>query len=193
MAFEGLRVAVVDADGPLGAPAVTALRAAGAAVAAVQSAEDGDATAGVELAIAELGGLDVLANLTKPAEGAKPALDVTRADFDTVFKRCLRATRTSNQAAFRHFTGAAGAGAGHVVNHAEEAGELGEAGRALPATVAQAVVAWSHAAAGAWFFQGVRVNIFQPASGADFEGAVLPTLLFLIGENRSSHNAVVSC
>jgi NAD(P)-dependent dehydrogenase (short-subunit alcohol dehydrogenase family) len=192
MALEGLRVAVVDSDGPLGAPAVAALRAAGAAVAAVPLTADGDATEGVARAIAELGGLDVLANLTKPTAGARPAVEVTRADFDDVFKRCLRAARTSNQAAFRHFT-ADGAGGGHVVNHAEEAGELGEAGRALPATVAQAVVAWSHAAAGAWFFQGVRVNIFQPASGANVDGAVLPTLLFLLGGDSSSHNTVVSC
>jgi hypothetical protein len=121
-----------------------------------------------------------------------------------VFKRCLRATRTSNQAAFRHFTsardgggggggGGGGAGGGHVVNHAEMAGELGEAGRALPATVAQAVVAWTHAAAGAWFFQGVRVNVFQPSGGANLERSVLPTLLFLIGGDAAVHNAKVTC
>ena len=193
MGLEGLRVAVVDADGPLGAPAVAALREAGASVAAVSVAADGDTTDGVERAIAELSGLDVLANLTKPAEGAKPAVEVTRADFDNMFKRCLRATRTSNQAAFRHFTSGASDGGGHVVNHAEAAGELGEAGRALPATVAQAVAAWSHAAAGAWFFQGVRVNIFQPGSGANLDGAVLPTLLFLVGGDAKVHNTVVSC
>jgi NAD(P)-dependent dehydrogenase (short-subunit alcohol dehydrogenase family) len=189
-------VAVVDADGPLGAPAVEALHAAGAEVAAVELAPNGDATGGVARAIAELGGLDVLANLTKPAGGEKPAIDVSRADFDDVFKRCLRATRTSNQTAFRHFTSGAedgGGGGGHIVNHAEMAGALGEAGRALPATVAQAVVAWTHAAAGAWFFQGVRVNIFQPGGGANLERSVLPTLLFLVGGDAAVHNTVVSC
>ena len=188
--LEGMRVAVVDADGPLGAPAVAALRHAGASVAPVALAADGDATTGVERAVAGLGGLDVLANLTEPTRGDKPALEVTRDDFEGVFKSCLRTTRTSNQAAFRHM---AAAGGGHVVNHAEMAGELGEAGRALPATIAQAVVAWSRAAAGAWFFQGVRVNIFQPGAGADLDRTVIPMLLFLLGGDAVVHGVTVSC
>jgi NAD(P)-dependent dehydrogenase (short-subunit alcohol dehydrogenase family) len=190
MAFDGLRIAVIDADGPLGAPAVAALRDAGAAVAPIALSADGDATADVERAIADLGGLDVLANLTKPKGGDIPALDVSRAHFDMLFKSCLRATRTSNQAAFRHMSPAGG---GHVINHAEMAGELGEAGRALPATVAQAVVAWSRAAAGAWFFRGVRVNVFQPSAGANLDRAVLPMLLFLIGGEATVHGVTVSC
>jgi NAD(P)-dependent dehydrogenase (short-subunit alcohol dehydrogenase family) len=189
-ALEGLRIAVVDGDGPLGAAAVAALREAGAAVASVDVAKDGDATAGVEQAIAELGGLDVLANLTVPREGAMPAADVTREDFDTIFKTCLRTARTSNQAAFRHMVGSGG---GHVVNHAEMAGETGEAGRALPATVAQATVAWSRAAAGAWFMQGVRVNIFQPGAGANLSKAVIPTLVFLLGGEATLHGTTVTC
>ena len=152
---------------------------------------DGVATEGVEQAIAELGGLDVLANLTTPREGAIPAAEVTRADFDAIFKTCLRTARTSNQAAFRHMTGQ-GAG-GHVVNHAEMAGELGEAGRALPATVAQATVAWSRAAAGAWFMRGVRVNIFQPGAGASTTKTVIPTLLFLLGGEATLHGTTVTC
>ena len=188
--FDGLRIAVVDAEGPLGAPTMAALTAAGAAVAPVTIAADGDATAGVERAIAELGGLDVLANLTKPTAGAMPALDIGRADFEAVFKTCLRTARTSNQAAFRHMSVAGG---GHVINHAEMSGELGESGRALPATVAQAVVAWTRAAAGAWFFQGIRVNIFQPGMGANLERTVLPMLLFLIGGDAPIHGVAVSC
>ena len=190
MSLEGLRIAVVDADGPLGAAAVAALREAGASVAAVEVAKDGDATEGVERAVAELGGLDVLANLTVPREGAMPAIDVGRADFDGIFKTCLRTARTSNQAAFRHMTAAGG---GHVVNHAEMAGEAGEAGRALAATVGQATVAWSRATAGAWFMQGVRVNIFQPGAGADLSKTVIPTLLFLLSGDAALHGATVTC
>jgi NAD(P)-dependent dehydrogenase (short-subunit alcohol dehydrogenase family) len=190
MSLDGLRIAVVDADGPLGAAAVSALREAGASVASVEVPKDGDATKGVERAIAELGGLDVLANLTAPREGAMPATDVSRADFDAIFKTCLRTARTSNQAAFRHMTAAGG---GHVVNHAEMAGETGEAGRALPATVAQATVAWSRAAAGAWFMQSVRVNIFQPGAGANLSKTVIPTLLFLLGGDANLHGTTVTC
>jgi NAD(P)-dependent dehydrogenase (short-subunit alcohol dehydrogenase family) len=190
MALDGLRVAVVDAEGRLGAPAVAALTGAGASVAAVAVDANGDATAGTEAAIAALGGLDVLANLTAPTSGAVPAVDVTRGDFDTIFKVVLRTARTSNQAAFRHL---AAAGGGHVINHAEMAGELGESGRALPAAIAQAVVAWSRAAAGAWFFQGVRVNVLQPGAGASVERSVLPTLLFLAGNDATVHGLTVSC
>jgi NAD(P)-dependent dehydrogenase (short-subunit alcohol dehydrogenase family) len=188
--FDQLRIAVVDAEGPLGAPALAALSATGAAVAPVAVAADGDATTGVEAAIEHLGGLDVLANLTTPTAGAMPAIDVGRADFDAVFKTTLRTARTSNQAAFRHMSAM---GSGHVINHAEMSGELGEAGRALPATVAQAVVAWSRAAAGAWFFQGLRVNIFQPGAGANMERNVIPMLLFLIGGDATVHGLTVSC
>lgn len=190
MGFEGLRVAVVDADGPLGAPAVAAITDAGASVAPVAVAADGDATAGVATAIATLGGLDVLANLSVPTVGAKPAVDVSRDDFETIFKVALRTARTSNQAAFHHLSTSGG---GHVINHAEMAGELGEAGRALPATIAQAVVAWTRAAAGAWFFQGVRVNVFQPGAGANLERSVIPTLLFLVGGDATVHGLTVSC
>jgi NAD(P)-dependent dehydrogenase (short-subunit alcohol dehydrogenase family) len=189
MGLEGLRVAVVGADGPLGAPAFAALTDAGASAVSVAVGDDGDATAGVDRAIETLGGLDVLANLSVPG-GAKPADDVSRDDFETVFKAALRTARTSNQAAFRHLSTSGG---GHVINHAEMAGELGEAGRALPATIAQAVVAWSRAAAGAWFFQGVRVNVFQPGSGSSLERSVLPTLLFLIGGDATVHGLTVSC
>jgi 3-oxoacyl-[acyl-carrier protein] reductase len=188
--LDQLRIAVVDAKGPLGAPALSALSASGAAVTPVTIAPDGDATTGVEAAIEHLGGLDVLVNLTKPTAGAMPAVDIGRADFDAVFKASLRTTRTSNQAAFRHMSAMGG---GHVINHAEMSGELGESGRALPATVAQAVVAWSRAAAGAWFFQGVRVNIFQPGAGANMERNVIPMLLFLIGGDATVHGLTVSC
>jgi NAD(P)-dependent dehydrogenase (short-subunit alcohol dehydrogenase family) len=190
MALDGLRVAVVDADGRLGAPAVAALTEAGASVAPVEVTATGDATAGVDAAVATLGGLDVLANLSVPTEGAMPAQDVTREAFDAIFKRALRTARTSNQAAFRHLSVTGG---GHVVNHADMAGELGEAGRALPATIAQAVVAWSRAAAGAWFFRGVRVNVFQPGPGSNLERSVIPTLLFLVGGDATVHGLTVSC
>jgi NAD(P)-dependent dehydrogenase (short-subunit alcohol dehydrogenase family) len=190
MGREGLRVAVVDADGALGAPAVAALREAGASVAPVAVTADGDATAGVDGAIATMGGLDVLANLTVPRTGAMPALDVTRDDFDSIFKTALRTTRTSNQAAFRHLSASGG---GLVVNHAEMAGESGVAGRALPAAIAQAVVAWTRAAAGAWFFQGVRVNVFQPGAGSNLERSVIPTLLFLVSGEATVHGLTISC
>jgi NAD(P)-dependent dehydrogenase (short-subunit alcohol dehydrogenase family) len=188
--LDGMRIAVVGADGPIGGPGVAAFAGEGASVAAVRVEDDGDATAGVEQAIAELGGLDVLANLTKPTGGSMAALDVGHDEFDAVFKVCLRTTRTSNQAAFRHMVVAGG---GHIVNHADIGAELGSPGHALAATAAQAVVAWSRAAAGAWFGRGVRLNIFQPGQMAQLDAHILPTLVFLVSGKAATHGATITC
>lgn len=188
--LDGMRIAVVDAEGPIGAPALAAFAEEGASVAAVRVDAVGDATSGVEQTIAELGGLDVLANLTKPSGGAMAALDVGHDDFDAVFKVCLRTTRTSNQAAFHHM---AVSGGGHIVNHADVGAELGSPGHALAATAAQAVVAWSRAAAGAWLGRGVRVNLFQPGQMARLDTHILPTLVFLASGRAATHGATITC
>jgi NAD(P)-dependent dehydrogenase (short-subunit alcohol dehydrogenase family) len=189
-ALDGIRIAVVDADGPLGAPAVTAFTAAGAAVAPVPVDASGDATDGVDRAVAQLGGIDVLANLTKPSGATIAAVDITHDDWEAVFKAHVRTARTSNQAAFRHMTEA---GSGHVINYADIAAENGAPGEALAATAAQAVVAWTRAAGGAWLFQGVRTNIFQPGMMANLERQVIPTLVFLAAGVAPVHGVTISC
>jgi NAD(P)-dependent dehydrogenase (short-subunit alcohol dehydrogenase family) len=189
-ALDGIRIAVVDADGPLGAPAVTAFTAAGAAVAPVPVDASGDATDGVDRAVAQLGGIDVLANLTKPSGATIAAVDITHDDWEAVFKAHVRTARTSNQAAFRHMTEA---GSGHVINYADIAAENGAPGEALAATAAQAVVAWTRAAGGAWLSQGVRTNIFQPGMMANLERQVIPTLVFLAAGVAPVHGVTISC
>ncbi len=188
--LDGKRIAVVDADGSLGAPALAAFKAEGASVAPVHVDADGDATAGVDRAVAELGGIDVLANLTKPTGGSMPSLGITHDDWEAVFKTCVRTARTSNQAAFRHMSEA---GSGHIVNHADIGAENGLPGMALAGTVAQAVVAWTRAAGGAWLFKGVRVNVFQPGMMANLERQVLPTLVFLASGDAPMHGVTISC
>jgi len=188
--LDGKRIAVVGADGALGAPAVAAFQAAGAGVAAVPVDDDGDATDGVDRAVAELGGIDVLANLTKPAGATIAALDITHDDWEAVFKAHVRTARTSNQAAFRHMTEA---GSGHIINYADIGAENGAPGEALAATAAQAVVAWTRAAGGAWLFQGVRTNVFQPGMMANLERQVIPTLVFLAGGEAPVHGVTISC
>ena len=189
-ALDGIRIAVVDADGPLGALGVAAFTAAGAAVAPVSVDATGDAMDGVDGAVAELGGIDVLANLAKPAGGTIAALDITHDDWEAVFKAHVRTARTSNQAAFRHMTEA---GSGHIINYADIGAENGAPGEALAATAAQAVVAWTRAAGGAWLFQGVRTNIFQPGMMANLERQVIPTLVFLAAGVAPVHGVTVSC
>ncbi len=188
--LDGKRIAVVDADGPLGAPAVAAFTAAGASVAPVVVAANGDATEGVDRAVAELGGIDVLANLTTPAGATIAALDITHDDWEAVFKAHVRTARTSNQAAFRHMTET---GSGHVINYADIGAENGAPGEALAATAAQAVVAWTRAAGGAGRAQGVRTHIFQPGLMANLERQVIPTLVFLAGGEAPVHGVTISC
>jgi 3-oxoacyl-[acyl-carrier protein] reductase len=150
----------------------------------------GDATDGVDRAVAQLGGIDVLANLTKPSGATIAAVDITHDDWEAVFKAHVRTARTSNQAAFRHMTEA---GSGHVINYADIAAENGAPGEALAATAAQAVVAWTRAAGGAWLSQGVRTNIFQPGMMANLERQVIPTLVFLAAGVAPVHGVTISC
>ena len=140
--------------------------------------------------VAGLGGIDVLANLTKPTGGAMPSLEITHDDWDAVFKTCVRTARTSNQAAFRHMSDA---GSGHIINHADIGAENGMPGMALAGTAAQAVVAWTRAAGGAWFVQGIRVNVFQPGMMANLEQHVIPTLVFLAAGEAPVHGVTVTC
>ena len=124
------------------------------------------------------------------AGGTIAALDVTHDDWEAVFKAHVRTARTSNQAAFRHMTEAGG---GHIINYADIGAENGAPGEALAATAAQAVVAWTRAAGGAWLFQGVRTNIFQPGMMANLERQVIPTLVFLAGGDAPVHGVTISC
>ena len=119
-----------------------------------------------------------------------PSLDITHDDWEAVFKTYVRTARTSNQAAFRHMTEA---GSGHIINYADIGAENGAPGEALAATAAQAVVAWTRAAGGAWLFQGVRINVFQPGMMANLERQVIPTLVFLAAGEAPVHGVTVSC
>lgn len=186
---EHSRVVIVEADGALGAATRTACEQTGAAVVAVEAGPTGDTTAAVEAAIADLGGIDVLLNLTGSGAGVLPAADAGRDDWERMVKRTVRAARTSNQAAFRHMVDAGG---GAIVNVCDHAAETGPSGRALASAAAQAVVALSNASAGAWFGTGVRINVAQPAAHSDV-GAVVAVLLFLAGGDAALHGRTMAC
>ena len=103
----------------------------------------------------------------------------------------MRTARTSNQAAFRHMT-EAGRRPHHQLRR-HRCGELAHRAKRSRATAAQAVVAWTRAAGGAWLFQGVRTNIFQPGMMANLERQVIPTLVFLAGGDAPVHGVTISC
>jgi 2-keto-3-deoxy-L-fuconate dehydrogenase len=189
-ALDTKRVAVVGSAGPLGDATVATFEREGAVVAKADARADGDATSAVEQAIAALGGLDVLVNLTAPGEAPKPAADVDRDDWERVVKATVRAARTSNQAAFRHMSTHGG---GLILNRADQSAELGMPGQALASAAAQAVVALSNASAGAWRGSGVRINVFQPSFGADPVTSVVPTLVFLASGSAALHGRTVPC
>jgi NAD(P)-dependent dehydrogenase (short-subunit alcohol dehydrogenase family) len=188
--LDGRRVAVVGSRSALGVAAVSALEAEGALVAAADADAGGDATAGVEQAIATLGGVDVLLNLTAPEAPAKPSVEVGRTEWESIFKTTVRTARTSNQAAFRHM---AAHGGGHIVNHADQSAEFGIPGYALACAAAQAVVALSNASANAWHGTGVRINVVQPGLASDRATSVVPTIVFLAAGGASLHGKTVPC
>ena len=64
---------------------------------------------------------------------------------------------------------------------------------ALAGTAAQAVVAWTRAAGGAWLSKGIRINVFQPGMMANLELQVIPTLVFLAGGVAPVHGVTISC
>lgn len=189
-ALDGKRIVVVGTDGALRSTAAIALEAAGASVAVVDVSHDGDTTAGVEAAIGNLGGLDVLANLTVPTQTPTASAEVTRTQWEQVFKATVRAARTSNQAAFRHMSANGG---GLVVNHADQSAEFGLPGQALASASQQAVVALSGASAGAWHGSGVGMTVLQPGVFSDPATSVVPTLVFLASGAAPLHGRTVPC
>ena len=157
--LEGMRIAVVDADGPLGAPTLAALAAAGAAVAPVTVAADGDATAGVERAIDVLGGLDVLANLSKPTDGRQAGARREPRRLRGLVQ--VVASNGTHCRTRRRSVTCRRRASGHVINHAEMAApRTGRCpGVALPAHHRRRQSSRGHAPqAGAWFFQGILVE-----------------------------------
>ncbi len=110
-------------------------------------------------AIAELGGLDVLAH---PAaiQRSSNASDVSVEDWDLMFAVNVRGTMLTNQAAARYMKTSGG---GSIINFGSISGQRPEPGAAAYSAAKGAVHAWTRTAAGTWGELNIRVNAILPA------------------------------
>ncbi|WP_369046551.1 SDR family NAD(P)-dependent oxidoreductase [Sinomonas sp. P10A9] len=161
-AHEGAAVVSMDLREDLGAAAAERIsREAGADVSfvGVDVSNRGQVFASMERAVDLLGGLDVLVNVAG-VQRARPAEELTEADFDFLLDINLRGTFYTNQAAFAAMKPA---GSGHIINFGSDAGMTAIRGLAGYSATKGAVHAWTRTAALEFAGHGVRVNVVVPA------------------------------
>ena len=110
-------------------------------------------------AVAQLGGLDVLAH---PAaiHRFSSASDVSVEDWDLMFAVNVRGTMLTNQVAHGHMKASGG---GSIINFGSISGQRPEPGAASYSTAKGAVHSWTRTAAGTWGADNIRVNAILPA------------------------------
>ena len=108
--------------------------------------------------VAELGGLDVLANVAGTERGT-PAEDIPDEEWDLIFSVNVKGTLYTNQAAFRHLKDRGG----HIINFGSGAGIRGQVGSAHYSASKAAVMAWTRTVAQEWGKYRITVNSIVPA------------------------------
>ncbi len=181
MQLEGKKIIVTGGASGIGAAAVRAYAREGARVVALDvNDEDGRRVAAdagpavtyrhcdvsqraevdqvVDRAVAELGGLDVLANVAGIERGT-PAESIPDDEWDLVFAVNVKGTVYTNQAAFRHLQ----ARGGRIINFGSGAAIRGQRGSAHYSASKAAVMAWTRTVAQEWGRYGITVNAVVPA------------------------------
>jgi NAD(P)-dependent dehydrogenase (short-subunit alcohol dehydrogenase family) len=109
-------------------------------------------------AVADLGGLDVLAHVAGTERGT-PAEDIPDDEWDLIFAVNVKGTLYTNQAAFRHLKGRGG----RIINFGSGAGIRGQVGSAHYSASKAAVMAWTRTVAQEWGKHRITVNSIVPA------------------------------
>jgi NAD(P)-dependent dehydrogenase (short-subunit alcohol dehydrogenase family) len=112
----------------------------------------------VDRAVADMGGLDVLANVAGVERGT-PAEAIPDEEWDLVFAVNVKGTVYTNQAAFRHLQ----ARGGRIINFGSGAAIRGQRGSAHYSASKAAVMAWTRTVAQEWARHGITVNAVVPA------------------------------
>jgi NAD(P)-dependent dehydrogenase (short-subunit alcohol dehydrogenase family) len=112
----------------------------------------------VDRAVAQLGGLDIMANVAG-VERRTPAEDIPDDEWDLVFSVNVKGTLYTNQAAFRHLKDHGG----RIINFGSGAGIRGQAGSAHYSASKGAVMAWTRTVAQEWAKYRITVNSVVPA------------------------------
>jgi NAD(P)-dependent dehydrogenase (short-subunit alcohol dehydrogenase family) len=108
--------------------------------------------------VAEMGGLDVLANVAG-VEGHAPAATISDDEWDRVFDVNVKGTLYTNQAAYR----AMRAGGGRIINVGSDAALGANRNGAHYSASKGAVMSWTRAVAAEWGRDGITVNTLVPA------------------------------
>lgn len=110
-------------------------------------------------AVAEMGGLDVLAHPAAIYRSSN-ASDVTVEDWDEMFAVNVRGTMLTNQVAARYMKESGG---GSILNFGSISGQRPEIVSAAYSAAKGAVHSWTRTAAGTWGKDKIRVNAILPA------------------------------
>jgi NAD(P)-dependent dehydrogenase (short-subunit alcohol dehydrogenase family) len=180
----GKRVIVTGAARGIGAAAVRGLAAAGATVTALDLETTGgqavaeqataagpgsvrfhrcdiasraDATAVIDAAVADMGGLDALINIAG-IQRYTPAEAITDEEWDLVLGVNAKGCLITNQAVFPHLKEKGG----RIINFASAAGVAGLSGCAHYAASKGAVLSWTRTIAKEWGRFGISANAVAP-------------------------------
>lgn len=157
-AQEGARVAIADIN--LEAARQTAMEIGEAAIALhIDVSDQACIDSCVDVAVAELNGIDILINNAALFDAA-PIADITRDSFEKLYSVNVAGTLFTMQAVARHMI-ARGKG-GKIINMASQAGRRGEALVAVYCSTKAAVISLTQSAGLDLIKYGINVNAIAP-------------------------------
>ena len=165
---EGAQVALADLNADALAQSVADL-GPGAHVVQMDVTRQDSIDAGIALAVAKMGKLDILINNAALFEAA-PIVDITRATYDKLFAVNVAGTLFTLQAAAKQMI-AQGHG-GKIINMASQAGRRGETLVAVYCATKAAVISLTQSAGLNLIAHGINVNAIAPGvvDGAHWDG-----------------------
>ncbi|WP_370241049.1 L-iditol 2-dehydrogenase [Pararhodobacter marinus] len=153
---EGAAVTIADIDLPRAQDAAAGI---GAQAVHLDVCDPASIEAGMDDAIAAMGGIDILIN-NAALFTAAPITEITRADYDRVFAVNVAGTLFTLQAAAKRMI-AQGTG-GKIINMASQAGRRGEALVAVYCASKAAVISLTQSAGLDLIRHGINVNAIAP-------------------------------
>jgi len=156
-AKEGARVAITDIN--IERAEKTASQISGSIAVKMDVTQKASIMAGVEQAIQQLGGIDILIN-NAAIFTAAPITEITEEDYDSVFDVNVYGTLFTLQAVAKHMI-ERGVG-GKIINMASQAGRRGESLVAVYCATKAAVISLTQSAGLNLISHGINVNAIAP-------------------------------
>jgi 3-oxoacyl-[acyl-carrier protein] reductase len=162
-AAEGSAVAALDLDLASAEATASAIREAGGIAIGVQvDVSDGASVdAAVATSVAELGGVDVLANIAGILDGYAPILDTSEQLWDRIIGVDLKGVFLVTKATLPAMLAGGG---GTVVNMASIAGFVARGGGVAYTSAKHGVIGFTKQMAADYGLQGIRVNAICPGA-----------------------------